>query len=182
MLPVLGTVTPGVMSTSDCRFFKWGLKRIWGNCNVSRAGPVVGEVSGEGWVRIGWARPRRKPHIVSRFIPSAGPGLRATPQGEERQRCNGDTACSVTDTYPARTARERARTVRQRLVRLACSDDTADGQSDPSRTTQGVAIWRGTGSSNPSPSTSESGAGEAAYMPSHPLLTDRTAIRFSRVS
>jgi hypothetical protein len=55
-----------------------------------------------------------------------------------------DTACSVTDTYSARTARERARTVRQRLVRLAssCSDDTADGRSDPSRTTQGVAIWR----------------------------------------
>src|SRR5271169_5330633 len=40
-----------------------------------------------------------------------------------------------------RTARERARTVRQLLVRLArnCSDDTADARSDSSWTTQGVA-------------------------------------------
>ena len=44
----------------------------------------------------------------------------------------GKTACSVPDTYPARTARKRTRTVRQRLVRLApsCSDYTAEDRSD----------------------------------------------------
>jgi hypothetical protein len=53
----------------------------------------------------------------------------------------GDTAGSVSDTYTARTARERGRTVRQHLVSLACncSDYTANDRSDLSPTTQGVA-------------------------------------------
>jgi hypothetical protein len=53
------------------------------------------------------------------------------------------------------------------VVRLArsCSDDTADGRSDSSRTTQGVAIWRGTGSSNPSPSSGQSAS--RGISPSH---------------
>ena len=48
----------------------------------------------------------------------------------------GDTTCSVPDTYPARTARKRARTVRKRFDR---SDDSANDRSDSPRTTQGVA-------------------------------------------
>jgi hypothetical protein len=69
------------------------------------------------------------------------------------------------------------------VVRLArsCPDETADGRSDLSRTTQGAAIWRGTGSSNPSPSSGESvancgrrrAAGTWADLQAHPGPADR---------
>jgi len=57
-----------------------------------------------------------------------------------------------------RTVRERARTVRQLLVRLArnCSDDTADARSDSLGRRKALPIWRGTDGSNPSPSSGES--------------------------
>src|SRR5215831_9844588 len=53
----------------------------------------------------------------------------------------GDTASSVSDAYTTRTARERGRTVRQRLVTLACncSDYAANDRSDSSPMMQGVA-------------------------------------------
>ena len=53
----------------------------------------------------------------------------------------GDTACSVSDAYAARTARERARTGRQRPITLIYngSDYTANDRSGSSPMTQGVA-------------------------------------------
>jgi hypothetical protein len=53
----------------------------------------------------------------------------------------GDTTCSVSDAYTARTARERARTGRQRPITLVYngSDYTANDRSGSSPMTQGVA-------------------------------------------
>src|SRR6516164_199864 len=65
----------------------------------------------------------------------------------------GDTARSVPDTYPARTARERARTVRQlatALITLPTDDRAHLGRL------KALLIWRGTGISNSSPSGGES--------------------------
>ena len=62
----------------------------------------------------------------------------------------GDATCSVPDAYPARTKSAPGPSGSASSGGTSCSDDTVEDRSDSSQTTQGVAIRRGTGSSNPS--------------------------------
>jgi len=90
----------------------------------------------------------------------------------------GDTPCSLPDTHTARTARERARTVRQRLVTLACncSDYTANDRShsfsdDARRCSGRLTGHRGT------PSIKCSDEAAVPHRPPHTVYRSRSCER-----
>jgi hypothetical protein len=139
------------------------------------ATPKPGAVRGTQWAALGTLAFRVGRRVRISFAPAASlqtfgpsrderlhPFTRAAvlPTGGARPRKEGGSLAAWSIVGHGRLS--SGRNLQGGDRRCSSSDDTADGRSDPSRTAQGVAICRGTGSSNPVPSSGESGTNSSS--------------------